>query len=139
MHKLPKQYIEFKGFENYASRLEKLGGSIEKTTEKALVECHKEVTPGIKQAIIPHRRTGKTERALVEDTRIKWDRCICSIPIGFDIRNKGAASILLMWGTPRFAPDKNLYNSVYGSGVKRKIRKIQKEIFNEEIVKKMTQ
>ena len=136
---MPKQYIEFKGFENYASRLEKLGGSIEKTTEKALVECHKEVTPGIKQAIIPHRRTGKTERALVEDTRIKWDRCICSIPIGFDIRNKGAASILLMWGTPRFAPDKNLYNSVYGSGVKRKIRKIQKEIFNEEIVKQMTQ
>ena len=136
---MPKKCIEFKGFENYASRLEKLGGSIQKTTEKALEECHKEVTPGIKQAIIPHRRTGTTEGALVEEARVEWDRQVCSVPIGFDIRNKGAASILLMWGTPRFAPDKNLYNSVYGSGVKRKVRKIQKDIFSEEIVKKMTQ
>ena len=53
-----KLKFEFDGFENLTKRLANLEGDVKATTEKALKECHRQVTNDALQAIKPHRDTG---------------------------------------------------------------------------------
>ena len=129
--------VDFKGFEEAFARLDKLGGDTKKITEKALEATFKMVTPGIESAIRPHRLTGDTEESLVKNSEIEWEGDVGRLPIGFDISNGGLPSIFLMYGTPTIPQDKKLYNSIYGSSVKKKVQKVQEEIFMKEIERLM--
>ncbi len=128
-----KLTIDFKGFDEYMEKLERLGSDTKALTEKALKASFEKVTPGIGSAIDNHKRTGTTKKSLVTDSQVKWQGTVGRVEVGFDIPNGGLASIFLMYGTPRMEPDMNLYNSIYGSKVKKQVRKVQKEIFDEEL------
>lgn len=132
---MPKNKIglQFKGFEEVLSSYEKAGGDLKKAVEEALIASKQVVNPEAKAAIQRHRRTGKTEESLDKTMKVEWDGFTASIDVGFHISEGGLPSIFLMYGTPRMAPDKKLYNSIYGTRVKKKVAEIQQEAVNKVI------
>lgn len=128
-----KNKLEFDGFEQVIARLHKLDGDVRGTTEKALKETHKYITANARKAIAPHRQTGTTEKSLVENAHIEWAGSVASVKTGFDIKNGGLPSIFLMYGTPRMDKDQKLYNAFYGTRTKKEVKKIQEDIFYDEI------
>lgn len=130
-----KMRLEFTGFEEYAERLDKLGGDLKKTTEKALIETHKLLTPKVEEAFRKHdvKYSHDTLASLKKDARVEWDGSVAAIGVGFKISEGGFPSIFIMYGTPRMQPDKKVYNSIYGN--KKKVRELQEKIFAEEIAK----
>lgn len=128
-----KLTINFTGFREYMEKLERLGSDTKALTEKALKESFDTVTPGIEAAIKSHKFTGDTEASLVKNANVKWAGTQASVEVGFDIPHGGLPSVFLMYGTPRMKPDMNLYNSIYGSATKSKVRKAQQAVFEEEM------
>ena len=129
--------LNFKGFEEYAERLDKLGGDIKKATEKALQATYDHITPKLERDIKPHRKTGRTERSLNRDAKVKWVGSTAEIEVGFKLDEGGLPSIFLMYGTPRMKKDQQLYNDIFGGKTKKEIAEIQQKIFMEEIKKTM--
>lgn len=130
-----KMRLEFTGFEEMAERLDKLGGDLKKTTEKALTETHKLLTPKIEEAFRKHdvKYSHVTMKSLKKDSKVEWSGSVAAIGVGFKISEGGFPSIFLMYGTPRVQPDKKVYNSIYGN--KKKVKELQERIFAEEIAK----
>ena len=124
--------LQFGGFEEYAEKIDRLNGDLKSIMTEALVESKKRVTPEIKKRMKKHRRTGVTEDSIDENLDVKWDGNVGEIKIGFEF-NEGLPSVFLMYGTPRMKKDTALYNSIYGSKVKKQISELQKEIFEREI------
>lgn len=130
-----KLKFEFDGFEDVIKRLTNLEGDVKATAEKALKECHRQVTNDALQSIKPHKDTGVTEKSLYTDGEVKWAGTQASVPVGFSIRKGGIASIMLMYGTPKIPKDQNLYNALSPKSKKleNKVKQIQEDIFYEEI------
>ena len=140
---MAKMKIDFKGFKEYAERLDKLGGDLKKTTEKALNESFNIITPQAKTEIKPHHLSGDTEKSLRTTPVIEWNGDRASVPVGFDIKSGGLASIFLMYGTkvhgtPRTAPDQGLYDAFFGHATKKKLKQTQEKIFYDAIKKQLT-
>jgi hypothetical protein len=136
---MPKNKIglKFDGFEELINQFEAMGGDLKIATENALKASKEAVTPGIQQAINKHRKTGDTEKSLDKSMTVDWQGTTASIDIGFHVRQGGLPSIFLMYGTPRTKKDTKLYNSVYGSKVKRQVAEAQKEVFQKMIARRM--
>ena len=132
-----KMRLQFSGFEEYAERLDKLGGNLKKTTEKALEATHDYITPKVEQAFREHdiKYSGDTGRAIIRNGTVEWNGAIASIGVGFKVSDGGLPSIFLMYGTPRIPADTDLFNSVYGSKTKKEVKALQEKIFAEEIAK----
>lgn len=135
-----KLAIEFEGFDEVLSRLKELNGDVKGTAEKALRETHKIVTEKAEEGIAASNlpaggkySTGDTKRSLKRNAAIEWDGDVASVPVGFDIKNGGLASIFLMYGTPMMDKDQALYNAFYGRKTKNEIMKVQEDIFYDEI------
>lgn len=130
-----KMRLEFTGFEEMAERLDKLGGDLKKTTEKALIETHELLTPKIEEAFRQHdvKYSHDTMKSLKKDAKVEWNGSTAEIGVGFKISEGGLPSIFIMYGTPRMDPDKKVYNAIYGN--KKKVRELQEKIFAEEIAK----
>lgn len=128
-----KTYIEFEGFEAVVERLSKLGANTKSITEKALKETHKVITAKAAEAIQPHKLTGLTEKSLKRQANIEWAGTLGSVETGFSIRQGGLASIFLMYGTPRMKKDQNLYNAFFSKKTQDEVRKIQEDIFYDEV------
>ena len=130
-----KMRLEFAGFEEMAERLDKLGGDLKKTTEKALIETHKLLTPKVEEAFKRHdvKYSHDTMKSLKKDPKVEWSGSTAEIGVGFKISEGGFPSIFIMYGTPRMQPDKKVYNSIYGN--RKKVRELQEKIFAEEIAK----
>lgn len=140
-------------FSEYLNHIKTLGGDIKATTEEALKATHAYITPNIKRDIQKHKRTGKTERSLIDKAEIKWEGLVAEVRVGFDIANGGLPSLFLMYGTPKHAPanqygkydgavggiekDEQLYNDIYGTRTNREVKKIQEEILAEAVKKAM--
>lgn len=124
--------LQFSGFEEYAEKIDRLNGDLKSIMTEALVESKKLVTPEIKKRMKKHHRTGVTEDSINESLDVKWDGNVGEIEIGFEF-NEGLPSVFLMYGTPRMKKDTALYNSIYGSKIKKQISELQKEIFEREL------
>lgn len=127
-----KLSIDFKNFEEYAEKLDKLGGDLRAAVEQALQESAELVAQQLQADMPKHHRTGRTQRSILNN-RVEWNGTIAEIKVGFDISNGGFPSIFLMYGTPRMAKDQKLYNDVYGAATKRKVRELQEKIFADAI------
>ena len=101
----------------------------------ALIECHKYVTPKLEAEIEKHFRTGRTANSLDTNPKVNYQGDYISIGVGFHITQGGLASIFLMYGTPKMAPDINLYNAVYGPETKKQLRKIQRDYVTKTFYK----
>lgn len=132
-----KLTVNFSAFEEYAEKLDKLGGDIKTAVDKSLEESKKLVNKQLHEQMKKHKRTGDTEKTIRDNARVEWSGTLGAVKVGFDIAHGGLPSIFLMYGTPRMQKDQKLYNAVYGAGTKRKIKELQKKIFNDEIKRVM--
>lgn len=119
--------LQTSGFEELIQSLEKAGKDSRRAAERALKNGKKAITPGIREAIARHRRTGRTEASLDQKDEVNWEGTVAEANIGFRIRDGGLPSIFLMYGTPRMAPDKRLLDSVYGSAARKKFNQAAEE------------
>lgn len=127
--------IDFSELEAYVKRLENAGQDLKPVFNDALDQTFLTVTPGVQNAIAgsPYNfnHTGQTKGALRTNAQIEWQGYIGSVGVGFDIGNGGLASIFLMHGTPRIAPDRGLYNSIYGAKIRKQVAEEQQRVFRE--------
>ena len=124
--------LTFRGFEEYAEKIDRLNGDLDNTVKKALQASFDHVTPKAEAAINRHVQAGETKTALKRSETVQWEGRKAYIKVGFEFP-KGLPSIFLMYGTPRMKKDTKLYNSIYGTKTQKEIKQIQKEIFEEEI------
>lgn len=129
--------IQFEGFDELMEKFDKLGGDLTKATEDCLKTAHTIVTPKLHADMKRHRRTGNTEKSIIDIANVTWQGTTASIDVGFDLKHGGMPSIYLMYGTPRTPKDSKLYNDIYGSGVKKQIAAKQAEILQDAIQKRM--
>lgn len=137
---MPKLKVEFDGFDQVLSKLNALEGDTRKVTEEALRKTHEIVTSNVEKAMAASNlpaggkySEGYTLGALRKSANIEWQGSLASVPVGFDIKHGGLASIFLMYGTPRMSPAKGLYNAFYGSKIRNEILSAQEQIFWNEI------
>lgn len=132
--------LQFDGWENYMSNLDKLGGTdlMKKGVEKALVESKKHVNPLIEKAMtkLPAKgkfSTGDTKESIDDEMSVEWQGMTGSINIGFDFKESGPKSIFLMYGTPRMKPVSGLKSAIYGAKTKRETAEIQEKVLSDVI------
>lgn len=129
--------VDFSGFDVLKKQLDAIGGDATKRAiESALKASQQVVAEQVNTAMIPHTRTGKTQRSIVRNSPVEWTGDTAAIGIGFDISGGGLPSIFLMYGTklhgqPHIEPDRNLFNAVYGAQTKKKIMEMQEQAFNK--------
>lgn len=130
--------LKFEGLEEMAKRLEKMNLSVKETAEEALKQTHAHVTSKIDNAMDNSRynfdRTGKTRGSLQRSANVEWNGSTASVPVGFDIMAGGLPSIFLMHGTPKIAPDKTLYNAVFGAQTRKEVAELQQNVFVKKII-----
>ena len=134
--------LQFKGWEEYMAKLDKLGGTqlMKEGVEEALVESKKHVNPLIEKRMakgkLPAKgkySTGDTEASIDDSTRVQWEGMTGSIKIGFDFSESGMTSIYLMYGTPKMKPVTGLKSAIYGAKTKKEIAEIQERVLSEVI------
>lgn len=138
-----KLSIDFKGYDILKKQLDSIGGkATERAVESSLKASQQLIARQVNAAMTPHNNTGKVKEQIVKNNSVVWTQGMAEIGVGFNIRSEsgldGLPSIFLMYGTqlhgqPHIAPDRNLYNAVYGSGTRKRVKKIQKETFQKVI------
>lgn len=128
-----KMTITFDGFNDLAEILDKCDGNLKSATTECLEKTNKHIAPKLHDAMKIHRKTGKTEGSILDDSKVEWSGSVASIDVGFDINNGGLPSIFLMYGTPKMQKDVKLFNAIKGTKTKKEIEELQKEIMNKAI------
>lgn len=144
-----KLRVDFTGLDAYQKQLEALGGNaVEQAFEAALKESQKLIADSVTAAMQPHNKTGGTASTIIRNDPVEWAGATAKIPVGFDVgeedrKQKGdhLASVYLMYGTkvhgqPHQAPDKKLFDAVYGAAIKKRVRQIQEEAF-EKVLRRL--
>lgn len=141
--------MQTNGFKEMFEKLDKANADVKKIAEEALKKTFDAVTPGIAAAIQAHKDTGVTEDSLTKEAVIEWQGNTAKVPVGFNIKEGGLPSIFLMYGTPKHmvsnqygktgksqggtAQDMTLYNSIYGTSTRRKVKDAQEGVLKEEM------
>lgn len=135
--------LDTKGFNEYAEKLDKLGGDLQSIFTKALEKAGETITndtiAGMASSNLPAGgmySTGETAASIVKNPKAAWGGMMGEIAVGFDFGKPGAGGYLIT-GTPRMRPDKAL-NKIYKSkAYMNNIKKDMTEIFDDEIKRRM--
>lgn len=134
--------LQVKGFEEYMSKLDEVGGStaMKRGVEGALKSSKAYVNPQINTAMATSNlpaggkySTGDTKDSIDTDMTVEWEGMTASIKVGFDFKESGLKSIFLMYGTPKMPPVAGLKNAIYSAKTKKEIAKIQAEALDKVI------
>lgn len=135
-----KCYLEFDGFDEVIARLTKLESNVKGTAEKALKESHKVITKNAEESAqksnLPKKgkySKGDTLKSLYKEPKVEWEGTLGSVKTGFSISNGGLASVFMIYGTPRHMKSQKMYNAFWGKKTLDEVKKIQEDIFYEEI------
>lgn len=128
--------VDFSVWEEYARKIDRAGGDLKRAVEKALNESRDLVNEQLREAMKVHHRTGRTEDSIREEP-VKWSGTTAEVGVGFSISKGGLPSVFLMYGTPTIPKDQKLYNAVYGTATKRKVRELQEKIFSDALKEAM--
>ncbi len=141
---MPKMSIDFEGFGDVLTKLEKLNQDTKKIAEEALKKTHEIVTEKAEKAMVkpnlPHGgkySNDQTISTLRRNADIEWSGDIGTVHVGFDIAHGGLASIFLMYGTPKMKPAHGLESAFYGSATRKEITKAQEDIFYSALARVM--
>ena len=140
-----KMSVDFSGLDDYIRQLEEIGGgdAVERAFDAALLASEQVVKESVSAAMEKHNRTGATAATLISGKAPEWTQSVGKAPVGFEIpdtdqkyEDDRLASVFLMYGTkvhgqPHVAPDRALYNAVYGAAVRKRVQKIQEEAFDK--------
>lgn len=128
---MAKVAFNIKDFEQWQKRFEKSAGDYKPFIESGLKKCHEHITKNLEshsnESYYPAGGKfsgGGSEKSIHRDANVVWVGDSASIKVGFDY-SKSFVPILLMYGTPRYSPVKELYDDVYSSKTRSECRKIQ--------------
>lgn len=139
-----KMSVDFKGLDAYIRKLESIDESaVKRAFDSALLASEQVVKESVTAAMQTHNETGTTAGTIISGKAPEWTQSIGKAPVGFEIgdtdhkqKDDRLASVFLMYGTkvhgqPHEAPDRKLYEAVYGAAVRRRVRKIQEQAFDK--------
>ena len=139
---MAKISLEFAGFDSVMRKLNQLNADIQPIANEALTKTFDIITDKAKKAAVKPNypakgkySTGDTAESLVTNPRIKWDKTVGSVQVGFDIKRGGLASIFMMYGTPRYMKVQELYDAFFSEQTKGEVLAAQKEIFYNALEK----
>lgn len=147
---MPKAKFGFKfdGMDAYMEKLDEIGGleSIKKGVDSGLKASKQYVNSEIDKVMTKSNMpavkaksgagaywTGRTKKSLNRDFAVNSSGVISSIDVGFNFKESGMTSIILMHGTPRQSPVKGLKAAIYGAKTQKEVAKIQAEAVQKVI------
>lgn len=136
--------LELKGFEELITKLD---GLVENELKPVLSEVLEDVGEDIGQRTyeamdksnLPAQgkySTGQTIKTVVRNPKTVWNGSICEINVGFD-KSKPGAGFLLITGTPRMEPVRELEDIFVSQKYKNQVNKWIREALSEAIYEKM--
>lgn len=139
-----KMSVDFSELDAYIKKLESIDDSaVKRAFDSALLATEQVVRESVTAAMQTHNDTGATAGTIISGKPPEWTQSVGKAPVGFDIgdadhkqKDDRLASVFLMYGTkvhgqPHEAPDRALYNAVYGRTVRQRVRQIQEEAFDK--------
>lgn len=140
-----KMSVDFSGLDAYVKKLEAIDESaVKRAFDSALLASEQIVKESVVTAMQAHNETGQTVSTAISGKEPEWTQSTGKVPVGFEIgedrrqKDDRLASVFLMYGTkvhgqPHIAPDKELYNAVYGAEIRRRVRKLQEQAFDKVV------
>lgn len=137
--------VDFSGLDAYVKKLEAIDeAAVKRAFDSALLASEQAVKQSVVSAMQKHNDTGHTVSTAISGKEPEWTQSTGKVPVGFEIskdwekENDRLASVFLMYGTkvhghPHIAPDKELYNAVYGAEIRRRVRKLQEQAFDKVV------
>lgn len=125
--------LETSGFSDLIEKIKAVNGNVKKAVDDALTQAGETITvdtlEALDNAYLPAK--GKyskeaTKESVVQNPAVVWHGDTAEIAVGFDYGKKGAGGLLIT-GTPKMKPDKEL-QEIYKK--KRYINEIHKDIEN---------
>lgn len=108
-------HLDTTGFQELLRKIDALGVSIREPVEEALEKAGRKIgddtVAGLAKPNLPAQgrySQGDTEKSVIRDPKTHWDGMAAWVPIGFNFGQPGAGGFLI-GGTPRMAPDKELW------------------------------
>lgn len=102
--------LEFSGFEELVTMLDKLDGDIKSVVDDALTQMAETVAEDTLDAVsksnLPAQgkySIGDTEKSIVKNPKVSWVGEVAEIGVGFDYSKQGSGGLLIT-GTPRMKP-----------------------------------
>ena len=132
--------LDTSGFEAFLRELDKMGGDVKQTVNKALGEASKKITADTEAALAVANlpaggkySQGDTERAVIRDNAVRWDGLTGWVPVGFDFSAHGAGGYLIT-GTPRMRPDAALHKMYKQKKYMRQIQDEMSEVILQSVI-----
>lgn len=127
--------IDFSSFADYAEKLDKLGGNLQKVFNDAMEQAAETVQEDTKEAMAKSNlpasgkySQGDTEASIIRDAKVVWHGSIGEIGLGFDKTKPGAGGFLIT-GTPKMRPNQALANIYSRKTYEKKLKKqIEKDL-----------
>ena len=133
---MAKMSLEFHGLQEMINKLRDVGADAKAVTEEALTKTHKIVTAKAATAVAKPNLSaggkyskGGTARSLQTTPKISWKGTEASVDVGFNIKKGGLPSIFMMYGTPRYMKNQELYDAFYSDQTEGEVANAQREIF----------
>ncbi len=135
--------LSFKGFEEYAAKIEDAGGSLKEVFTDALSQAGETIGEDTMDAISTGNlpaggkySDGQTADSVIQNPPVEWNGTVGSIGVGFDYGKPGAGGFLIT-GTPKMKPDAPLNKMYKGSRYMKGIQDDMKEVFDDALSRLM--
>lgn len=138
--------VDFSGVDVYLRQLSQFEGATKAAVSDAMRKTQGYIAEKAATAAAKHTKYAKSERpmlrSIIKNGEAIWTGSKAEIAVGFDILDGGLPSIFLMYGTklhgqPHIAPDREMFNAVYGSATKKAVRQLQEQAFDDVLKKVM--
>ena len=126
--------IDFKGMDSVLKTINRIGTNAHNAIDKALLDCHELVTKQVDQEMTRYKsHTGQMKESIYRDEKVQWYGETARIFAGFDQKKSMHATYMMITGTPYRAPDRKLYNAIYGAKTKKAIKEITENALKQVI------
>ena len=143
MAKRNKLSVDFRGFEEYAEKLDELGADLKSIFTDAMEQAADTVEQDTREAMqksnLPAKgkySKGDTMKSILHAPKVTWNGTIGEIPLGFD-RLKNGVGDLLISGTPRMQPNRALEDIYARKKYQKQLVSDMMDIFEGEIEDRM--
>lgn len=131
--------MDFSNFADYAEKIDKLGGNLQKVFTDAMEQAAETVQvdtiDAMASANLPaggKYSQGDTEASIIRDAKVVWHGSVGEIGLGFDKTRPGAGGFLIT-GTPKMKPNYAL-EDIYGrKKYENRLKKDIEEVLQDEI------
>lgn len=136
--------LELGGFDALYEKLDELGADLKEITTEILEDAGEDVGVRTYEAMAPRYLPAKgkyssephTIDSVVKHPKAEWSGTIAEIGVGFDKLKPGVGSLLIT-GTPRMQPDRELEKIFVGRKYMKELNAMMNNALSDFIIEKM--